>query len=201
MVWNVSTRERLVQLIATQIGTHRGAQAELSRRLGEKDDHWVSDRLIGKAHMKADELPRLAAALGVSPCEFFQEAGTGTAERVHEGVLRILREAGYQVFPPTQEPPASTRKAAGRPTAPETEEEPTVPADPGQIDTREPYHPSLAEMATRDVLAAYQAMSEEEQTQLVEALRQREQLKKRVVGPNDARKPEGVRGEKEKRGR
>ena len=47
-------------------------QSRLSRALGEPDRHWVNNRLLGKSAIKADEIPRLAAALDV-PCSAFFE--------------------------------------------------------------------------------------------------------------------------------
>ncbi len=98
----MDSSERLVQLIGDKIGHHRGAKAELSRRLGEKDDHWVSDRITKKTAIKADELPRIAAALGVSPCAFFEERPATAPERVYAAVLTVLREEG--VIPPESAP-------------------------------------------------------------------------------------------------
>ncbi|MEW6048812.1 MAG: helix-turn-helix transcriptional regulator [Bacillota bacterium] len=60
--------EKLAQLIDAK----GWSDAELARRLGEKR-HWVTDRVTGRTAIKADEIPRIAAALGVSPCAFFEE--------------------------------------------------------------------------------------------------------------------------------
>jgi len=107
----MNARDRLAQLIAEQIGTHRGAQSELSRRLGEKDDHWVSDRMTNKAQIKADELPRIAEALGKSPCAFFEEVKPAVADRLYQAVVGVLRQSGD--IP--AESPAKPKPALGSP--------------------------------------------------------------------------------------
>src|SRR5512135_1432104 len=95
----MSARERLAELIRERIGPRRGAQAELSRRLGERDEHWLSDRVTGKSAIKADELPRLARALGVPVSAFFEETSPD-----HEASLRSQKDAfladlGFDVTP------------------------------------------------------------------------------------------------------
>lgn len=45
--------------------------SELARRLGEHRN-WVNYRLSGRTEIKADDLPRIAAALDCSPCDFFE---------------------------------------------------------------------------------------------------------------------------------
>lgn len=68
----MKVRERLATLIS-QSGMK---QAELARRIG-KAETWISNRLTGYSSIKADEIPLLAKALGVSPCDFFETAETG----------------------------------------------------------------------------------------------------------------------------
>jgi transcriptional regulator with XRE-family HTH domain len=66
----MQVRERLRELIAQKVG---GNQSELARRIGEHPN-WVNYRLTGTTAIKADELPRLAAGLGIDVCTFFEEA-------------------------------------------------------------------------------------------------------------------------------
>ncbi len=64
----VKIRERFAELLERK----RWNQSDLARELGEHRN-WVNYRLTGRVDIKADELPRIAAALGVSPCAFFEE--------------------------------------------------------------------------------------------------------------------------------
>ena len=49
------------------------SQVELARRLGVTRN-WVSNRVTGEVKIRADEIPLLAEALGVSPADFFADA-------------------------------------------------------------------------------------------------------------------------------
>lgn len=69
MLLDMEVRERLRDLIKSRMGNN---QSELARRIGEHPN-WVNYRLTGTTAIKADELPRLAAGLGVSPCAFFEQ--------------------------------------------------------------------------------------------------------------------------------
>jgi len=59
-------QQRLRELLTMQGVTG----AELARRLGEPP-MWVSDRVRGHSTITADDLPRIAEALGIDPCLFF----------------------------------------------------------------------------------------------------------------------------------
>jgi transcriptional regulator with XRE-family HTH domain len=50
----------------------RVKQVELARALGESEN-WVSRRVRGETPILADEIARLATALGISPCAFVDE--------------------------------------------------------------------------------------------------------------------------------
>lgn len=65
----MQTRERLKALISQKGWT----AAKLARVLDEKDRHWVTDRLNARVAIKADEIPRIADALGVSPMDFYTD--------------------------------------------------------------------------------------------------------------------------------
>lgn len=64
----MESRKRLAGLLEKR----RWSYSDLAKRLGEHP-HWVRDRVTGRIQIKADELPRIAKALGVSPCAFFEE--------------------------------------------------------------------------------------------------------------------------------
>lgn len=84
------------------------ALAELARRLGE-DPHWVQRRLKptprNKADITADEVPRIANALGVNCMDLFEGSvcpeargvpigvPTSLAERLHHAIDQVLGEA------------------------------------------------------------------------------------------------------------
>ena len=57
----------------------------------------------GHRQMRADELPRFAAALGVSPCAFFEERAPTAAARVYQAVMGVLRDEG--IIPAPTPPP------------------------------------------------------------------------------------------------
>lgn len=68
-------------------------QAAIASRLGEPE-YWLSNRLTGRTAIKADELPRLAEALDVHPCDLLDvraahEAVSG-ADRMATDTLRGL---------------------------------------------------------------------------------------------------------------
>jgi transcriptional regulator with XRE-family HTH domain len=64
--WSVSARERLAELVRLS----GMSQTEVARRCGESP-YWLNKRLQGKADIKADDLPRIARALRISPADFF----------------------------------------------------------------------------------------------------------------------------------
>jgi transcriptional regulator with XRE-family HTH domain len=51
-------------------------QKALARRLGEPE-YWLSNRLAGRTVLKADDVPRIARALGLRPADLFPEEGAG----------------------------------------------------------------------------------------------------------------------------
>lgn len=51
----------------------------------------------GKHQIGADELPRIASALGVSPCDFFEERTPAVAERVYSALTRALAQEGLTI--------------------------------------------------------------------------------------------------------
>ncbi|MHB0870068.1 MAG: helix-turn-helix domain-containing protein [Chloroflexota bacterium] len=79
-------RDRLASLVE-ESGL---SQAEIARRIGESAS-WVNHRLIGRTDIKADDIPKLASALGVSPCAFFEEGPAG-AEPVMERLAQRAAE-------------------------------------------------------------------------------------------------------------
>ncbi len=84
----VLVKDRLQQLIDQRLG---GNQSELARRLGEKP-YWVNYRITGVTRIKADELPKIAEALGVHPCDFFEDPQQPEEERPIS-----LREAAFRL--------------------------------------------------------------------------------------------------------
>lgn len=82
-------RERIRQIIR-----EKGLkQSAVSERLGEPE-YWLSNRLTERTDIKADELPRIAQALGVTPCAFFEELAEAQPSRAAESPERYgAREA------------------------------------------------------------------------------------------------------------
>ncbi|MHB0871406.1 MAG: helix-turn-helix domain-containing protein [Chloroflexota bacterium] len=76
----MGTAERLAQLIDSS-GLK---QTAIAKRLGVSI-HWVSNRARGVTPIRADEIPLLAAALGVRPADFFEEAAPPRPPRVPPG--------------------------------------------------------------------------------------------------------------------
>jgi transcriptional regulator with XRE-family HTH domain len=72
--------DRVRQIIENQ-GLKRGAVA---RRLGVSK-WWLSARLTGRTQLVADDLPRLAMVLGVSPCAFFEESASVGQDLIASG--------------------------------------------------------------------------------------------------------------------
>lgn len=69
----MGTAQRLAQLIEGSGMT----QTAVARRL-HLSLNWLSNRTRGITPIKADEIPRLAAVLGVRPADFFEEAAPAT---------------------------------------------------------------------------------------------------------------------------
>lgn len=75
------------------------SQAELARRVGEHVT-WINNRLRGVADLKADDIPRIARALGVQPADFFEDPIPPLWSRAGEAagcpdpaeIARVLRE-------------------------------------------------------------------------------------------------------------
>ena len=65
----MAVRDRVAQLIEAS-GLK---QKSIADRLGEPE-YWLSNRLIGRTVIRADELPRIAAALDVEPCELLRSS-------------------------------------------------------------------------------------------------------------------------------
>lgn len=69
---SMSTKEQLARLMKQKSLTN---QSELARRLEPPEaPTWIGNRLSGYSQIKADEIPRLAKALGVSCHSFFQDS-------------------------------------------------------------------------------------------------------------------------------
>jgi transcriptional regulator with XRE-family HTH domain len=67
-------------------------QATVANRPGEPE-YWLSKRLTGRTSIKADELPRLADALNVDPCELLDRLPEATgADRMAADFTRGLGE-------------------------------------------------------------------------------------------------------------
>lgn len=98
----------MVNQVLRDLIEERGWSAsELARRLGEHRN-WVIDRVTGRVQIKADELPRFAAVLGVPPSTFFQpvrrpEAGSGLLRTVPQAddLLDLLAQVaiGWDSIP------------------------------------------------------------------------------------------------------
>ena len=64
----MAVRDRVAELIQRS-GLKQKAVADL---LGEPE-YWLSNRIVGRTAIRADELPKLAQALGVSSCSLLCE--------------------------------------------------------------------------------------------------------------------------------
>jgi transcriptional regulator with XRE-family HTH domain len=83
----METRAKLAEILRAK----RWTQSDLAREIGERP-HWVNDRVSGRIQIKADELPRLARALGVPCHRFFEDADCPEArERELSSTIRPLR--------------------------------------------------------------------------------------------------------------
>lgn len=190
----MKVRERLEALIR-----ERGiSQVRLARLMGE-GENWVNNRIRGVTPIKADEIPRFAAALGVSPCAFFEEVKPApttvrldneSIERIGEAVSRrpvelapesverIAVELAHRVAPATAE--AVARKLQQKAEQPEPALRPQVQERVERIVRRK-----VAEFARR-----WEDLTEEEQAGFWEWLdQQREEQARQEVPEGEA---EGV---------
>ncbi|MDL9938663.1 helix-turn-helix transcriptional regulator [Gordonia sp. ABSL1-1] len=71
-----SVAEELRSLMARKQVTGR----ELARRLGQSDHRWVTNRMNGKTSVAAEDIPLLAAGLGMTP----QELGRALVDQLPE---------------------------------------------------------------------------------------------------------------------
>ncbi|MGE5619069.1 MAG: helix-turn-helix domain-containing protein [Sphingomonadaceae bacterium] len=155
-------RERLSQLMEAK----KWNQSDLARELGEHRN-WVNKRITGQTEIKADEIPRLAAALGVSPCAFFEEelaavepaveqaaerAAKIAVERMRQELREELRATMAELLPRGQTPPEEPRVAEGE----------------------GPYKPSLAEIWARGRVRQWERLSEAKQRRILEILEEPE---------------------------
>jgi transcriptional regulator with XRE-family HTH domain len=106
-IHHMETRKRLAEILDKK----RWTPSDLAHELGEHP-HWVRDRLIGRIQIKADELPRIAEALGESPCAFFEEAQPSVADRLYRAVTKVLLEAPQERAAGTSVPLPSRPEAA-----------------------------------------------------------------------------------------
>lgn len=178
----MSARTRLKQLIARSGLT----QAEIARRL---DEHsmWVSNRCRGHSEILADDIPRLADAMNISPIEFFEDRGMVKPEM--EWLAR--RAATVATTGMQQAAETAARKAADAAVESVLEKigeaiERAVGIAVGQMKQE-----FLAELAEWDVEAAVERMPEEDQRRLLRALEERSWLRRREVVPEEGL-PEGA---------
>ncbi len=125
----MNAREALRRLLAlTDI-----SQAELARKLGE-NENWVNHRVTGYTTIKADDLSRLAAALGVEPEDFFRDVPD--VEEAREQLRRLIEESEQLI-----------RRAAGLPPLLQlVSERPEEQEPSGQRDQAPEFEPMSAEV-------------------------------------------------------
>lgn len=163
----VRARDRLAQLIAAS----GMSQAEVARRVGEHPT-WVNNRLRGVADIKADDVPRLAAALGVPAAAFFEEPSppSDADQRALADVLSRL------VLRLIQELPAGDRAtllgSAG------SQPKPTEQAGTAR---REELHRDIAVRATRRLARSWEDLPEEEQQLIWEMIEARRRVREEAA--------------------
>ena len=173
----LGAREKLAELVAAS----GMSQAEIARRVGEHTT-WVNNRLRGTADVKADDVPRLARALGVQPAAFFEpaaippgasaeraalEADTALAGAVSEAVLRVLGELHPDDRAALSE--LAARLAAARPPAGR------------DLDAGTHREASISENAARYLTRAWDELPEEEQRFLLDVEDARQRLRQRTA--------------------
>jgi|SRR5581483_1323637 len=135
----METRDRLRAFIRSS----GMSQAALARKLGE-DPMWVSNRLRGHSQILADEVPMLAAALGVKACAFVDQ----------EEFERALSPAYYSKPLGEVEPrPIPSR---------EDREAPEPPARPTGGQEVTALVPSEADLVARELVAGWDQLPERE---------------------------------------
>ncbi len=110
----VSVGERL-----REIRQSKGlSQAALGKMVGLSDAA-ITQYEKGRRQIGADELPRIAEALGVSPCDFYEQREPTAPERVYQAVMRALREGEQSARQAERElHPEPTRKEVPLPKRP-----------------------------------------------------------------------------------
>lgn len=103
-VATVGTKERLRQLMQETGLTN---QSELARRLHPPEKPtWINNRLSGYAEIKADEIPRIARALGVPCWRFFEDSDCPDARRRGEAsegdLIDAYMDSWIQDAPPEE---------------------------------------------------------------------------------------------------
>lgn len=150
----MGAKERLAELMQETGLTN---QSELARRLEPPEaPTWINNRLTGYSVIKADEIPRLAFALGV-PCSAFfvgsdcPEVGAASpggaptaAARVYQAVMGVLRDEGI------------------------------IPA---------PTPPPYDSLTDDDLRRIFESLPEDQQELLREIARRRRELRERIIRP------------------
>lgn len=153
-------RERLKALIDEKC---RGNQSELARRIGEHPN-WVNWRVNGTTQIKADELPKIAEALGCSPCDFFEPSPN---ERMNQAMRdELARTRAVQAGPD----PSATSLDYGQQLA--TEIGPTA---------RTPGRPSPADKVAAELTWGWDLLPEEEQEFLTDLAAVTQRLRERIA--------------------
>ncbi|WVX88694.1 helix-turn-helix DNA binding domain protein [Gordonia phage Birdsong] len=64
---NEEARESVAGELRALMARKQMTGRELSRRLGQADHRWVTNRMSGKTSVAVEDIPLLAAGLGMSP--------------------------------------------------------------------------------------------------------------------------------------
>jgi transcriptional regulator with XRE-family HTH domain len=75
----VTVRDRIAKLI-----DERGLKQNAVAKLAGYPDYWLSNRLTGRTVIQADEIPAIAAALGVSVVALFEDESESPSSTVDE---------------------------------------------------------------------------------------------------------------------
>ena len=171
----MGARERLAELIAASGMT----QAEVARRVGEPTT-WVNNRLRAVADIKADDVPRLARALGVPTSAFFEpasEPGSST-ERALRGNPAFMERLSSALLRSLADLPSDDRaqlwSLAGR-----LSEERDQPAEGERGSVKK----AIAERTTRYLARMWEDLPADEQEFIWEMIEARKRLHERDAKP------------------
>ncbi len=154
-----------------QIRLEKGIKlTALARRLSISHPA-VSQWESGESRIDADQLPRIAEALGVSPCAFFEEEPAAVEPAVEQAAKIAAREAVEDAEARMREIVREELRAAMAELLPREQE---TSGGPRVAEEGEPYKPSLAEVWARGRVRQWEKLSEAKQRRILEILEEPE---------------------------